>query len=183
MITKEEVVVDNLDLVFFDTELTGLDTKHEIIEIGFIKAKAKTFEVIAEKQIRIKPERLSEANPESLKIAGYSQREWEGAVSLTEALTDFLTYTDGAMLVGHNLPIDWLFLKKSMDECGLAPNFYYKGLDTFSLAWQKLYGTGVCKRYSLSELAPHFGVSMGKHHRALDDARTTYEVFKKLAAL
>lgn len=87
------------------------------------------------------------------------------------------------MLVGHNLPMDWLFLKKSLTEQGLAPNFYYKGLDTFSLAWQKLRHTGKFRRYSLSELAPYFGIDQGQAHRALDDARTTYQVFKKLNEL
>lgn len=180
MFNKEEIVTDELDLVFFDTELTGLDMHHEMIEIGFVKVKAKTFEVIAEKQIKIKPMRLLEANEESLAIAGYNDVEWEKATDLGSALQDFLTYTDGAMLVGHNLPMDWLFLKKSLAECGLSANFYYKGLDTFSLAWQKLHGTGAFRRYSLKELAIHFNIGQGNAHRALDDARTTYQLFKKL---
>lgn len=183
MLSKEEIVTDNLDLVFFDTELTGLELQHEIIEIGFIKAKAHTFEQIAEKQIKIKPMRLELANQESLAIAGYDRTAWEEAVDLKSALTEFLSYTDGAMLVGHNLPMDWLFLKKSLAECQLPANFYYKGLDTFTLAWQKLRQTGTFRRYSLGELAPHFGIDQGHAHRALDDARTTYQLFKKLAEL
>ena len=183
MYSKEDIVTDNLDLVFFDTELTGLDVKHEIIEIGLVKAKAKTFEFVAEKQIKIKPARLADANPDSLIISGYSEGEWADAVDLKIGLQEFLTYTNEAMLVGHNLPVDWLFLKKSIDECGLQANYYYKGLDTFSLAWQKLRSTGKFKRYSLKELAPYFGIDAGHSHRALDDARTTYQVFKKLAAL
>lgn len=183
MINKEDIVTDNLDLVFFDTELTGLELQHEIIEIGFIKAKARSFEVLIEKQIKIKPTRLEQANKESLAIAGYTPELWTDAVDAKAALNDFLSYTEGAMLVGHNLPMDWLFLKKSLTEQGLAPNFYYKGLDTFSLAWQKLRHTGKFRRYSLSELAPYFGIDQGQAHRALDDARTTYQVFKKLNEL
>ena len=183
MFAKEDIVTDNLDLVFFDTELTGLDVKHEIIELGLVKVKAKTFEVIAEKQIKIKPVRLQDADPNSLLIAGYKEADWTDAVDLKTGLREFLIYSNEAMLVGHNLAIDWLFLKKSIDECGLTANYYYKGLDTFSLAWQKLRSTGKFKRYSLKELAPYFGIDAGHAHRALDDARTTYQVFKKLVEL
>ncbi len=180
MLSKQDIDVRQMDLVFFDTELTGLDLKHEIVELGFIKVTKGTYEVITEGSIKIKPVRLQDANPESLAISGYNETEWANAVSLKEALTEFLKQTDGCMLVGHNLPMDWAFLKKSLAECDLAPNFYYKGLDTFSLAWTKLQGVPAIKRFSLSELAPYFGIDQGKQHRALDDARTTYHVFLKL---
>src|SRR5437870_2630615 len=106
MLDKDTIVTDELDLVFFDTELTGLDLRHEIIEIGLIKAKAKTFEQIAEKQIRIKPARLQDANASSLQIAGYTEEAWRDAVDLKTGLQEFLSYADGCMLVGHNLPVD-----------------------------------------------------------------------------
>jgi DNA polymerase-3 subunit alpha (Gram-positive type) len=183
MLNKDEIITDDLDLVFFDTELTGLEMHHEIIEIGFIKVRAKTFEVIIEKQIKIKPVHLETANRDSLEIAGYKEADWADAVDIKTALQEFLSYTENAMLVGHNLPMDWLFLKKSLAECQLPSNFYYKGLDTFSLAWQKLRETGMFHRYSLKELSAHFNVSQGNAHRALDDARTTYEIFKKLVVL
>jgi len=180
---SKDIDVRKFDLVFFDTELTGLDLKNEIIEIGFIKAKAGTYEHLAEGSIKIKPTRLANANPESLLISGYNEKGWENAVDLKTALTQFLQYTEGCMLVGHNLPMDWGFLKKSLEECGLAANFYYKGLDTFALAWQKLAEVPTIKRFALSELAPHFGIDQGNAHRALDDARTTYRIFLKLIEL
>jgi DNA polymerase III epsilon subunit-like protein len=180
---KSQIDVRNFDLVFVDTELTGLDANHEIVELGFIKVEKGTLNVVVEKSIRIRPTRLPEANPESLAISGYNEADWVSAVDLKTAMTEFLQYTDGAMLVGHNLPMDWFFIKKSLYECGLQPNFYYKGLDTFTLAWTKLKDASTIKRYSLSELAPHFGIDMGTQHRALDDARTTYRVFSKLVEL
>lgn len=177
---KHDILVRDLDLVFVDTELTGLDSQHEIIEIGFVKVRRGTYEVISEKAIKIKPVRLELANPDSLSIAGYNPALWTDAVSLEEGLKDFLSYTEDCMLVGQNLAIDWFFIKKSLDQVGLRANFYYKGLDTFTLAWSKLHDDPELKRFSLSELAPRFNIDPGTHHRALDDARTTYQVFLEL---
>lgn len=173
-------IVSEADFVFFDTEMTGLDLTHELIEIGFVKVKAKTYEVITEKNIRIKPERLNDANPEALAIVGYTDEEWKDAVDLKTGLSEFLEYTKDTVLVGHNLPFDWMQVKKSLEQVGLTPNYFYKGLDTFSLAWQKLSGKEEFKKFSLAELSAFFGIDPGQKHRALDDARTTYQVFMKL---
>ncbi len=183
MFNKEEIVVDDLDLVFFDTETTGLDLTHEIIEIGLIKAKARTFEVISEKDIKIKPMHLETASSDALFINGYNDTEWAQAVDLKTGLQEFLSYTQGTMLVGHNLAFDWMQIKKSLEQCGLQQNYYYKGLDTFSLAWQKLRTKAKLRRYSLKELSDYFGVNQGQAHRAIDDARTTYQIFKKLSEM
>ncbi len=177
---KDKIDVKEMDLVFFDTELTGLDLKHEIVEIGFVKARAGTFEVIEEGVIKIKPVRLADANSEALAISGYNKPDWAEAVDLKTGLEQFLQHTEGCMLVGQNLAVDMMFLKKSLEECGLKPNYFYKGLDTFSLGWSKLRNNSKFKRFSLSEMSSHFQIDPGTQHRALDDARTTYRVFLKL---
>lgn len=177
---KNNIDVRNFDLIFVDTELTGLDLKHEIVEIGFLKVEKGTYKVLAEKCIKIKPARLADANPESLAISGYNEKDWADAVDLKTGLTDFLSYTDNCMLVGQNIGVDMMHIKNGLEQCGLKPNYFYKGIDTFTLAWNKLIENTEIKRFSLSELAPHFGVNAGTQHRALDDARTTYGVFLKL---
>lgn len=183
MYSDKETDIRTFDLVVFDTELTGLDLTHEIIEIGYVKIKAGTYEKISEGEIKIKPERLGSANSESLMISGYNDTDWQGADDLKTGLQKFLAVTDGAMLVGHNVAIDLMFLKKSIEECGLQTNYFYKAFDTFNIAWAKLGGNKQLKKFSLSELAPYFGVDQGHAHRALDDAKTTYKIFLKLMEL
>jgi DNA polymerase III epsilon subunit-like protein len=180
---KDDIDIRNFDLVFFDCEFTGLTLKHEIIEIGWVKVRAKTFEVISEKVIKARPVRLEMANPDSMLIAGYAEKDWADAVDLKTALVEFLKDSEGAMLAGHNVAVDLGFLKKSLEECGLEPNFFYKAFDTFNMAWAKLHQVDTFKKFSLSELALYFNLDMGTHHRALDDARVTYQVFKKLMEL
>ena len=181
MARDPEVNVGEADLVFFDTETTGFDLNKELIEIGLVKAKAKTFEVIAECDIKIKPTRIEDADPDALGIVGYDPIEWErDGVDLKTGLEQFLSYTEGAVLVGHNLAFDWMHVKKSLEQCGLRFNYYYKGLDTFSLAWQKMAGRPNLGHISLRELSSYFGLPEGRAHRAIDDARMTYQIFLKL---
>ncbi len=274
MYSDKETDIRAFDLVVFDTELTGLDLTHEIIEIGYVKIRphwhtissprqhpdlvstrsddetaglprlggndkvisksgavpsgsdsftqssryaneqreplsasssrlvsganesrtrgedgvpmgslAGTYEKISEGEIKIKPTRLATANAESLMISGYNDTDWRGAVDLKTGLQQFLKETEGAMLVGHNVAVDLMFLKKSIEECGLQTNYFYKAFDTFNIAWAKLGRDLRLRKFSLSELAPYFNIDQGRAHRALDDARTTCEVFKKLMAL
>jgi len=183
MYSDKETDIRTFDLVVFDTELTGLDLTHEIIEIGYVKIKAGTYEKISEGQIKIKPVRLGSANSESLMISGYNDTDWKDGVDLKTGLQQFLAVTDRTMLVGHNVAIDLMFLKKSIEECGLQVNYFYKALDTFNIAWAKLEHEQRLRKFSLSELAPYFGVDPGHAHRALDDAKTTYQIFLKLVKL
>jgi len=172
------------DLVFFDTETTGLELDKEIIEIGYVKARAGTFEVIEEGDIKIKPEHIEAASPEALEINGYDAEEWarEG-VSAKEGVQKFLSVTKNALLVGHNLPFDWAHLLVLLQQLGTEPNFFYKGFDTFPMAWLLLRGDPKFVKFSLEELSAHFGIDQGRAHRAIDDARTTYRVFKKLTEM
>ncbi len=172
------------DIVFFDCEFTGFELDKEVIEIGFVKAKAGDFSVIVEGDIKIKPQHLERANPESLLISGYNEAEWNATgVDLPTGLSTFLEYTAGAVLAGHNVAMDWMHLHNSLERAGMAPNFFYKSLDTFSMAWARLRGKKEFIKFSLEELGNYFGIDRGTPHRALDDARTTYQVFKKLIAL
>lgn len=181
MAKDPDVNVAEADLVFFDTETTGFDLDKELIEIGLVRAKAKTFEVIAECDIKIKPTHIETADPDALLVVGYDPEEWDKeGVDLKTGLEKFLSYTSGTVLVGHNIAADWMHVKKSLEQCGLRPNYYYKGLDTFSLAWQKLAGHEGIQGISLRELRAYFNIPEGRAHRAIDDARVTYQVFLKL---
>lgn len=169
------------DLVFVDTETTGLELNKELLEIGLVRAKAGTFEFVDEYDIKIKPARIGEANKESLEVVGYDEAEWEReGVDLKTGLERFLSYTQDAVLVGHNLPFDWAHILKSLEECGLEPNYLYKGFDTFPMSWLLLHDKEEFVKFSLDELSRYFGVEQGRKHRAIDDARTTYKVFLKL---
>lgn len=178
-----DIPLPRRDLCFFDLETTRLDLKAEIIEIGAIRVEPKEFKVSNELKLKIKPEKISEADPEGLAISGYSEGDWKEAVALETGIKTFLEFADGTVLVANNLPFDWMWLQKAVEDLGLQPTYFFKGLDIFSLAWLKFKTkprTEEVTNLSLKQLATHFNVDMGKHHRALDDARTAYNVFLKL---
>lgn len=176
----KKLPIKDFNLSFFDTETTGLALTHELTEIGLIKVSGYNFSVLEEWEAKIKPKHIELADPEALKISHYNKEEWKNALDLEAAMKIFLEKTVDTILVGHNLTFDWFHIHKALIECDLRPTFHYKGLDTFSLGWQKLRNLPDCQKISLFEMANHFNVKQDKPHSALDDARTTYKVFLKL---
>ncbi|MFH1246285.1 MAG: 3'-5' exonuclease [Candidatus Liptonbacteria bacterium] len=181
---KPEIRVFDRDLVFFDTETTGLAHSAEITEIGYVKVKAKTFEMIGEGDIKMKPDHPELANTESMQINGYDEAEWNReAVPRLEGFKKFLSVTQDVMLVGHNLPFDRIHVERELELLGFEPNYFYKGLDTFVMAWSLLGDQPPFFKFSLGELSKFFNIDQGRVHRAIDDARTTYKVFLELSKL
>lgn len=177
----------NFDLAFVDVETTGLGFDSEIIEIAVITVSHESLEVLEEWSVKIKPKYLDRADPESLVINGYNDGEWADALEIKPALQIFLEKTSGKVLAGHNLCVDWLWLHRSLFENGMLSSmkfesgkFYYQGFDTISLAYSKLRNVLGIEKFSLEELTKYFGISRLRAHRALDDARVTYELFVKL---
>ncbi len=175
--------VKDFDFSFIDTETSGPEPHHELLEIGVIKVSSYNFAVLDEWEVKIKPKHIELADPDALRINHYNEEDWREAIDLEEALKMFLEKTSNTILVGHNLVFDWFYINKALGECKLQPTFYYKVLDTFCLGWQKLRHLPDIHHLSLSEMANHFGIVQEKKHSALDDARTTYKVFLKLATL
>ncbi|MEK7093986.1 MAG: 3'-5' exonuclease [Patescibacteria group bacterium] len=178
---KYQLLVNERDLVFFDCEFTGLRFDHEIVEIGFVKAKARTFEIVKERSIKLKAKHIENADPTALEIIGYDPEEWEReGVDMKEGLEEFLRYTKDALIVGHNVSVDLIHLEKAFWDYNLKANYFYKPLDTFSLGWLELRDNPALTNFSLRELASYFAIDRGQAHRGIDDARTTYQVFLKL---
>ncbi len=176
----KKISIKDLDLAFIDTETTGVEPRHELIELAVVRVSGYNFSVLEEWEAKIKPRHIELANPEALKINHYNKEDWKGALDLETALKIFLEKTADVILVGHNLVFDWFYIHKALAEFDLKPTFYYKSLDTFSLGWQKLRHLPEFNNLSLSEMANYFGIIQEKPHSALDDARTTYKVFLKL---
>ena len=177
----------NFDLAFIDFETTGLGFDSEIIEMAVITASHESLEVLEEWSVKVKPKDLSRADLESLVINGYNDAEWVDALETKPALQIFLEKTSGKVLIGHNLCVDWLWLHRSLFENGMLASmkfesgkFYYQGFDTVSLAYSKLRNVTGIEKFSLDELTKYFGINRLQAHRALDDARATYELFVKL---
>ena len=181
---KKYVNLKEAPLAFIDLETTGFEfMDKEIMQIGIVIANQPDLETVEEIEINVKPTHLETADPEALEIIGYSEELWKDAIPLKDALEIVAEKTKGCVMVGHNVPFDWAFLEKAFEETGVKDTMDYHRIDTISIAWAKLQNEPKVTRFSLSELAPYFGIENKKAHTALSDARTTYELYKKLVEL
>ncbi len=179
------------NLAFIDIETTGLNVdKHEIIEIGCVlvsqdwtNSSNPTFEAIEEFELKIKPERIGEADPVALRVNGYDPSAWVFAYTLKEAMQIFAEKTDGVIMVAHNVCFDFGFIDKAFRITEIENKMHYHKLDTISIAFAKLHDHGDAGKFSLRFLCEYFGIENKHAHAALSDARATFEVYKKLMNL
>ena len=171
--------------------MTGfLPDKHEIIEVGCIIVRQDTgvdgktrFEIVDECEFKIRPERITDADPLSLKIAGYDPSEWKDAFSLREGMELFAEKTKDTIMVAHDMARDFCFLEKAYVKTGVVNTMHYHKLDTISIAFAKLYDDPAVDKFSLRSLCEYLQVSNTRPHRALSDAKATFEVYQKLMEL
>ena len=174
----------NKKLAFIDTETTGFDPEQqEMIEIGCViveQKDGKLGSVVDEFELKIKPEKLENANPEALSVNGYNEAEWLFAMSLEQAMQTFAEKTKDCIFVAHNVAFDWSFIQKAFSTTGVENKLFYAKIDTISFAYGKLHHQTDVARYSLGALCERYGITNERAHTALADARATYEVYKKL---
>jgi len=177
----------NKKLAFIDIETTGFDMeKHEIIEIGGVIVEQRDGvpgSIIDEFEIKIRPERIEDADAEALSINGYNEAEWMFALDKKQAMELFAEKTKDAVMLAHNVAFDYSFLAKAFSDTGVENKMFYAKLDTISFAYAKLHKQEDAPRMSLGALCEYFGVENSRAHTALADARATYEVYKKLIEL
>ena len=157
--------------VVFDIETTGFSPiKNRIIEIGAVRVtdgkivdKFSTF-VNPEVPIPYDIEQLTSIN-DGMVIS---------APTIEEVLPEFLAFCEGAVMVAHNASFDISFIKENARRQGLT--FQPTVLDTVSLARVLLPNLN---RFKLDTVAKELKISLENHHRAVDDAGATAEIFVK----
>ncbi|HEU4535517.1 MAG TPA: 3'-5' exonuclease, partial [Polyangiaceae bacterium] len=124
-------------LAFVDCETTGLlPEKHEVLEIAVVRADARTLAVLDECSVKVRPERIEDADPEALAVCGYDPAAWRDAVPLAEALVRVTPLLEGATLAGHGVSFDQRFLQAAYRKAGVRPPSQPRHLlDTASLGW------------------------------------------------
>ncbi|MGF7397187.1 PolC-type DNA polymerase III [Thermoanaerobacterium thermosaccharolyticum] len=157
--------------VVFDIETTGLSSINDsIIEIGAVKIKdcriVDTFETFVNPQIHI--------SNFITKLTGITDDMVKRYPPIDEVLPKFLEFIKGSTLVAHNANFDVTFIKTKAKNLGIEVD--NPVLDTLELS-RHMYEN--LKNYKLDTVAQHLGVSLENHHRAVDDARATAEIFLK----
>ncbi len=159
------------DFVVFDIETTGFSpVKNKIIEIGAVK--------VSDGQIT---ERFSSfVNPdvpipfEIEKLTGINDSMVINAPFIETVLPEFLEFCGNAVLVAHNANFDMSFIKENARNQGIRREFTY--VDTVGIARILLPHQA---KHTLDAVAKTLNISLENHHRAVDDAEATAEIFVK----
>jgi len=157
--------------VVFDLETTGLiSVKDQIIEIGAVKVAGG--EITDRFSTFVNPGRPL---PEKIvKLTGITDNMVKDAPEISGVLKDFLDFISDAVLVAHNAGFDMGFLEQSMRYQDLESDFTY--VDTVALSRVLLPNLS---KYKLDTVAAALKISLENHHRAVDDALATAEIFLK----
>ena len=157
---SKEIVTNNkgqtLDETFvvFDIETTGFSpVTNRIIEIGAVKVKAG--EIVERFSTFVNPEVPIPFEIE--KLTGINDSMVMEAQTIETVLLEFLAFVGDAVLVAH---------------------FTY--VDTVGTARTLLTGQA---KYTLDAVAKTLGISLENHHRAVDDAECTAQIFVKFIAM
>ena len=157
--------------VVFDLETTGFNPSvNKIIEIGAVKVENGTitghFSKFVNPQIPIpfEIENLTGINDSMVMDAG----------TIEEVLPEFMEFCGHSVMVAHNADFDMSFIKHNLHLFGIERKFTV--VDTVSLARNLL---PELNRFKLDTVAKALGVSLKNHHRAVDDAGCTAEIFVK----
>lgn len=160
------------EFVVFDLETTGIGAaSNEIIEIGAVKVVNN---VITDKfSTFVNPGRPIPYHIQEL--TSINDQMVADAPSIDTALPEFLEFCGNAVLVAHNASFDTGFIYQKAKDRGIHTDFTI--IDTVSMSRALL---PELKKYKLDTVAKALGVSLENHHRAVDDAGATAEIFTRL---
>ena len=171
MVTDSQNQDLDADYVVFDLETTGFSPEtNRIIEIGAVKVQngkiVEKFSTFVNPQVPIpfRIEQLTSIN-DSMVI---------DAPVIADILPEFMKFCEGCVMVAHNADFDMSFIKKNCQRLDIPckPTI----VDTVALARVLLPNLN---RFKLDTVAKALGVSLENHHRAVDDAGCTAEIFVK----
>ena len=157
--------------VVFDLETTGFSNKNDkITEIGAVKVK--NFEIVDRFNELINPEK--DISYKVQELTGITNDLIKDKPTIEEILPKFMEFVGDSVLVAHNAEFDIGFINQKCKEMNIE--FKNKSVDTLMLARILLPHL---KRFKLNNLTKELGVPLHNHHRAVDDAAATAQIFIK----
>ena len=157
--------------VVFDLETTGFSSaKDKIIEIGAVKVEngeiTDKYSTFVNPKIPI-PFRITQ-------LTSITDEMVMGSPEIETILPQFLKFVGDAVLVAHNASFDVSFIEENCRQQGIEPDF--TSVDTVGLARVLL---PTLSKFKLNVVAKALNISQEHHHRAVDDARVTAEIYVK----
>lgn len=174
-----ETRLEDLTLVVFDTETTGLNpASDEIVQIAAVRivngkrVEGEVFDTLVDPGRPIPPG--------STEVHGITDQMVRGAPSVAEAARQFHDFARGAVLVAHNAPFDLEFLRRTEPVTGRA--FDHPVLDTVLIS-AVVYGQ--LDEHNLDSLCARLGIVIPEsaRHTAIGDTVATADAFLRLVPM
>ena len=161
--------------VVFDIETTGFSAVTDrIIEIGAVKVEdgkiTDKFSTFVNPKRPI-PFRITE-------LTSITDEMVIGSPDIETILPQFIDFIGDAVLVAHNASFDVGFIEQNCKRQKIETDFTY--VDTVALARVLL---PALNRFKLDTVAKVLNISLENHHRAVDDAGCTAEIFVKFVQM
>lgn len=161
--------------VVFDLETTGFSPiKDKIIEIGAVKVErgkiTEKFSTFVNPKIPI-PFQITQ-------LTSITDQMVIDAPDIETVLPQFLEFIGDAALVAHNASFDVSFIEQNCRYQDIVPDF--TSVDTVAMARILL---PTLSKFKLNVVANALHISLENHHRAVDDAGATAEIFVKFVEM
>ena len=170
---SENQSLDN-KFVVFDIETTGFSAVNDrIIEIGAVKVE--NGEIVDRYSTFVNPERPIPFEIE--KLTGINDGMVVDAAVIEDILPEFLAFSEDCIMVAHNAEFDMSFIKENCRRMNLLRKFTV--VDTLAMARSMLPDL---KNYKLDTVVEAVGGTLENHHRAVEDAESTADIFVKFVA-
>ena len=161
--------------VVFDLETTGFSSiKDKIIEIGAVKVEngviTDKFSTFVNPKVPIPFEITN--------LTGITDDMVMEAPDIETILPQFLEFVGDAVLVAHNASFDVSFIEQNCRYQDITPDF--TSVDTEAMARILL---PTLSKFKLNVVANALHISLENHHRAVDDAGATAEIFVKFVEM
>ncbi len=168
--SKDQSLKDSTYVVF-DIETTGFSpVRNRIIEIGAVKVQngkiIERFSEFINPEVPI-PYRITQ-------LTSITDEMVMKAETAKTILPKFVEFCKDAVLVGHNVSFDISFINQYCLELDIPADFTTVDTLGLSRAFFPLQA-----KHTLDAVAKTLNIVLGHHHRAVDDAECTAEIFLK----
>ena len=168
--------IDKMQYVIVDIETTGLEPeRNRIIEIGALATdgpkETDVYTTLIDPGCDI-PENI-------MTITGITGEMLKGKPDIKKALSGFMDFISGKVLVAHNTDFDIPFLQHHAEK-HLKRRIDNKTLCTLKLSRILL---PQLKNHKLHTVAEHLNIPVHDRHRAMGDVETTFYIWNKLVEI
>lgn len=168
-----ETLARDAPVAVLDLEMTGLSPSTDrICEIAVIRGRDGV--VDDEFHSLVKP--AAPMTPGALAVHGLTPEILADAPPFSEIAASVARVLGDCAVVAHNVPCDMSFLQRELEEAGFQFAPAPITVDTLMMA-RRLFAF---RKNNLNEVAAALGIEIGEHHRALHDARATFQVYARM---